>query len=115
MKSEDLYDEDILLWSEQRADALRRQALNEIDWENVAEEIVDVGRRELRAAASHLVRASCPISKPRRGRYPARRPLASGGTAGSGTTHGLPSRGRWRSGRSWTSRCIAAPSAGCQT
>jgi hypothetical protein len=57
MKSEDLYDEDILLWSEQQADALRRRALNEIDWENVAEEIVDVGRSELRAVASHLVQA----------------------------------------------------------
>ena len=55
--SEDLYDQDILLWAEHQADALRRRALNEIDWENVAEEIVDVGRSELRAVASHLVQA----------------------------------------------------------
>ena len=53
----DLYDEDILLWAEHQADALRRRALNEIDWENVAEEIVDVGRSELRAVTSHLVQA----------------------------------------------------------
>jgi hypothetical protein len=53
----DLYDDDILLWAEQQAEALRRRALNEIDWENVAEEIVDVGRSELRAVASHLVQA----------------------------------------------------------
>jgi hypothetical protein len=53
----DLYDEDILLWAEHQADALRRRALNEIDWENVAEEIVDVGRSELRSVASHLVQA----------------------------------------------------------
>jgi hypothetical protein len=53
----DLYDDDILLWSEQQAEALRRRATNEIDWENVVEEIVDVGRSELRAVASHLVRA----------------------------------------------------------
>ena len=53
----DQYDTDILLWAEQQADALRRRAANELDWENVAEEIADVGRSELRAVASHLVQA----------------------------------------------------------
>jgi len=59
----DLYDDDILLWSERQADLLRRHGAGErvndasIDWENVAEEIVDVGRSELRAVASHLVQA----------------------------------------------------------
>jgi hypothetical protein len=58
----DIYDEDILLWSEQQAELLRRMAQgdrvnDQVDWENVAEEIVDVGRSELRAVASHLVQA----------------------------------------------------------
>jgi hypothetical protein len=53
----DLYDTDTLTWSERQADALRRRAANEIDWDNVAEEIADVGRSELRSGASHLVQA----------------------------------------------------------
>ena len=35
----DLYDADIMEWSEKQADALRRRAANEIDWDNMAEEI----------------------------------------------------------------------------
>jgi len=38
MNNADLYGADILLWAEHQADALRRRASNEIDWENVAEE-----------------------------------------------------------------------------
>ena len=53
----DLYDADILLWSEQQAELLRSRAVNALDWDNLAEEIVDVGRSELRAVASHLVQA----------------------------------------------------------
>jgi Domain of unknown function DUF29 len=52
-----LYEDDILLWSEAQADALRRRATNEIDWENVAEEIEAVGRSERNAVESHLVQA----------------------------------------------------------
>ena len=48
----DLYEDDILLWSEQQAGALRRRALNEIDWENVAEEIESVGNEQLHAVES---------------------------------------------------------------
>ena len=53
----DLYEDDILLWSEHQAEALRRRAANEIDWENVAEEIAAVGRSERNAVESHLVQA----------------------------------------------------------
>ena len=49
-----LYDEDIVLWSERQADALRRRAANEIDWENVAEEIEAVGRSEINATLSQI-------------------------------------------------------------
>jgi hypothetical protein len=58
------YDTDILLWSEQQAELLRSRAANALDWENLAEEIVDVGRSELRAVASHLVQAEAwPLSR----------------------------------------------------
>ena len=44
----DLYDEDVLLWSEQQAALLRRLAAGErvneqIDWENVIDEVESVG------------------------------------------------------------------------
>ena len=50
----DLYQEDIVLWSERQADALRRRAANEIDWDNVAEEIEDVGRSEINGTLSQI-------------------------------------------------------------
>jgi hypothetical protein len=55
-----LYDDDILLWSEQQADVIRglahsrRPLPNELDIENVAEEIESVGRSELAAVESQL-------------------------------------------------------------
>lgn len=49
-----LYEADILLWSEQQAEHLRRRAANQLDWENLAEEIDTVGRNELHAVISHL-------------------------------------------------------------
>jgi hypothetical protein len=53
----DLYDEDILSWSEQQAGNLRRRAANSLDWDNLAEEIEDAGRSQLRAVESHLIQA----------------------------------------------------------
>src|SRR5277367_4075227 len=49
------YDTDILLWSERQADALRRRATNEIDWDNVAEEIESVGNEQRHAVESLLI------------------------------------------------------------
>jgi len=58
-----LYETDTVLWAERQADALRRHAHNEIDWENVAEEIEDVGNRHrdriksrLATLCSHLLK-----------------------------------------------------------
>ena len=51
------YDSDIVEWSERQADALRRRAHNEIDWDNVAEEIESVGRSELHAVESLIGQA----------------------------------------------------------
>ncbi len=54
-----LYDDDILLWSERQAAAIRslarlRDIPNELDIVNVAEEIESVGRSELAAVKSHI-------------------------------------------------------------
>jgi hypothetical protein len=59
----DLYDDDILLWSERQADLLRRRAAGELvseaelDWPNIAEEIESVGHEQLHAVESFLVQA----------------------------------------------------------
>jgi ribosomal protein L29 len=42
------------LWAAHQADALRRRASNELDWENVAEEIQDVAKSEQREIESRL-------------------------------------------------------------
>jgi hypothetical protein len=60
MSEQSLYDADILLWSEQQAEAIRRlgptrrDISNELDVENVAEEIESVGRSELAAVESRI-------------------------------------------------------------
>ncbi len=59
----DLYDADILAWSERQGALLRRIAAGDrvndadLDWPNIAEEIEDVGRSELHAVESLLVQA----------------------------------------------------------
>jgi hypothetical protein len=62
------YDSDILVWSEQQSDLLRRLARGEqvnaeIDWENVAEEIESVGRDQLHAVESLLLQALVQMLK----------------------------------------------------
>jgi hypothetical protein len=57
MAEDSLYDEDILIWSERQAAALRslasrRDLPNELDLTNVIEEIEDVGRSEFHAVES---------------------------------------------------------------
>jgi hypothetical protein len=73
----DLYEDDILLWTERQADLLRRRAAGELvndaalDWSNIAEEIEDVGRSEfrscrslLRQALRHMLKAEAwPLSR----------------------------------------------------
>jgi hypothetical protein len=57
----DLYDTDILQWSEHQAALLRRRAAGELvneadlDWPNLAEEIESVGSEQLHAVESLLV------------------------------------------------------------
>ena len=59
----DLYQADILSWSERQAALLRRRAAGELvneadlDWPNIAEEIESVGNEQLHAVESFLVMA----------------------------------------------------------
>lgn len=56
-----LYEDDILIWSEQQAEQLRRHAAGAndpaLDWPNIIEEIESVGRSQLSAVRSLLTRA----------------------------------------------------------
>jgi hypothetical protein len=59
MNSASLYDDDLLAWSEQQAEALRALARrpelsNLVDWENVVEEIETLGRSDFRTVTRHL-------------------------------------------------------------
>ncbi len=55
---DDLYDRDVLAWSQHQATLLRRIArgerVNDVDWDHVIEEIEDVGLSELHAVESYL-------------------------------------------------------------
>ena len=59
----DLYDRNLLAWSEQQAALLRRRAAGELvndaelDWPNIAEEIESVGTEQVHAVRSFLTRA----------------------------------------------------------
>jgi hypothetical protein len=62
MSNNDLYDADIVTWSEQQAALLRRlqngeRVNDQVDWNNVAEEIEDVAQRQIDAVVSLLTRA----------------------------------------------------------
>jgi Domain of unknown function DUF29 len=64
----DLYEADILLWSEHQRDLLRRlaagEAMNEMpDWPNIIEEIESVGNEQRFAVESHLLQALVQMLK----------------------------------------------------
>lgn len=50
------YDTDFPAWAGEQAALLRRRAHNEIDWDNIAEEIEDLGNEKINACKSLLVR-----------------------------------------------------------
>ena len=54
MSSERLYDTDFYAWTQQQAERLREVRDNRLDAENLAEEVADLGKSELRAVTSHL-------------------------------------------------------------
>jgi hypothetical protein len=55
---DDLYDRDILAWSQHQADLLRCVAhwerMTDVDWDHVVEQIEDVGLAQLNAVQSYL-------------------------------------------------------------
>lgn len=59
----DLYEDDVVAWSEQQAALLRARAANHLDWDNIAEEIADVGQRQRDQIESHLAIASQHLLK----------------------------------------------------
>ncbi|NER27361.1 MAG: DUF29 domain-containing protein [Symploca sp. SIO1C4] len=50
-----LYETDYLRWLETTAQKLRNQNYKEVDWENLIEEIEDMGRSERRSLKSNLI------------------------------------------------------------
>jgi hypothetical protein len=50
----ELYNRDYYTWTQEQARALRDHRIEEVDWENVAEEIEDLGKSERRALRSRL-------------------------------------------------------------
>ncbi|EWY35815.1 hypothetical protein N825_34200 [Skermanella stibiiresistens SB22] len=75
MTGRTLYDTDFAAWTEQQADLLRSGQLDAVDIDHIAEEIESLGRSELRAMESALMRivehllklAHSPASDPRDG------------------------------------------------
>ena len=50
-----LYDADFHAWAEAQADAIRRRSVNEIDWENLLEEVENLGRSQRDRLRSHFI------------------------------------------------------------
>ena len=48
------YKTDFYNWTQQQANLLRKRQIDQIDWENIAEEIEDMGRSEKRQLESRL-------------------------------------------------------------
>jgi hypothetical protein len=54
--SSDLYERDYYAWTRNQVQALRARRIDDVDWDNVAEEIEDLGKSEKRALRSQLAR-----------------------------------------------------------
>jgi hypothetical protein len=52
--SSDLFERDYYAWLQDQVRALRERRIEDVDWDNVAEEIEDLGKSERRGVASHL-------------------------------------------------------------
>ncbi len=48
------YENDFYAWTQEQANLLRTGELHQIDWQNIAEEIEDMGRAEKRQLESRL-------------------------------------------------------------
>jgi hypothetical protein len=56
MAVKDLYDLDFFEWTQRNAELLRNRCLSEIDVDNLAEEVADMGKRDRREMDSYLTR-----------------------------------------------------------
>jgi hypothetical protein len=56
MPVKDLYDRDFFEWTQQNAELLRKRCLSEIDVDNLAEEVADMGKRDQSEVESYLTR-----------------------------------------------------------
>ena len=52
----ELYDRDYYAWVQDQVDALRQHRIEDVDWENVAEEIEDLGKSQRHSVESQMVR-----------------------------------------------------------
>jgi hypothetical protein len=52
--SSDLYERDYYAWLQDQVQALREHRIEDLDWENVAEEIEGLSKSERRGISSHL-------------------------------------------------------------
>ncbi|MBP1203881.1 hypothetical protein JOD97_001895 [Duganella sp. 1411] len=50
-----LYEDDVVAWAEQQASLIRARQWSQLDIDNIAEEIEDVGKSDQRALRSHLL------------------------------------------------------------
>ena len=55
-RSPDLYERDYYAWVQQQVRALRERRIEGLDWDNLAEEVADLGKSEKRALRSQLAR-----------------------------------------------------------
>jgi hypothetical protein len=70
-----IYESDLAAWAMEQADALRLRSVNRLDWDNLAEEVADLGKSQRRALRSqigriieHLLKLDVsPARDPRRG------------------------------------------------
>jgi len=50
----DLYEHDYYTWTSAQAQALRKRKVSRLDWDNLAEEVEDLGKAEVHRLESHL-------------------------------------------------------------
>jgi hypothetical protein len=61
--SNSLYERDYYTWAFEQARALQERRVEELDWENLAEEVGDLGRSEARSLRSQLARLLAHLLK----------------------------------------------------
>ena len=58
-----LYERDVFAWTQAQAEALSRRSLNEIDWDNLIEEVLSLGRAQRSELTSRLSVLLCHLMK----------------------------------------------------